>query len=221
MVASLIVLISANMQKQTNSSKLIYIGDPMCSWCYGFAPELQQVVNELPEDVSFEVVAGGLRPNGTETMAELKEFLTHHWEQVHDRSGQEFNYSVLDSSDWLYDTEPSCRAVVTMRKLNPDKEFEYFKLIQKGFYVDNHHPSRAETFARQAASLGVDEAAFIRLFNSDEMKNGTRADFNKARRMGVNSFPSLVLEHQGKQYLLAQGYARANSVSKRIQKIIE
>lgn len=28
-------------------AKLIYIGDPLCSWCYGFSEEFSQVVDQL------------------------------------------------------------------------------------------------------------------------------------------------------------------------------
>ncbi|MFQ5523922.1 MAG: DsbA family protein, partial [Acidimicrobiia bacterium] len=39
-------------------TKLIYVGDPMCSWCWGFAPEIEDLADEYP----VEVVVGGLRP---------------------------------------------------------------------------------------------------------------------------------------------------------------
>ena len=75
------------MKKNTT---LIYVGDPMCSWCYGFSPELVKVVEALKEKVKFELVLGGLRPYNTQTMVELKAFLTKHWQDVSDRSGQSF-----------------------------------------------------------------------------------------------------------------------------------
>jgi putative protein-disulfide isomerase len=63
---------------QAQNPTIIYIGDPMCSWCYGFAPEITKVKEALP-DYEFKVVLGGLRPQGTETMADLGDFLEHHW----------------------------------------------------------------------------------------------------------------------------------------------
>jgi len=202
-----------------HTSKLIYVGDPMCSWCYGFAPELLEVKNSLAIGVEFEVLTGGLRPYGTETMGELKSFLTHHWEEVNKRTGQKFSYGILDSSELLYDTEPSCRAVVTMRMLAPEKEFEYFKLIQKGFYIDNFNPASTDTYARQAEALGVDRKEFKRMFESEELKLKTRADFQRSRKLGVNSFPSIVLLHNGEHHLIGQGYAKASTLLKRIERI--
>ena len=39
-------------------SGLISVGDPMCSWCWGFAPEIDSLADDYPVDV----VVGGLRP---------------------------------------------------------------------------------------------------------------------------------------------------------------
>ena len=33
---------SSNLNAQRDT--LIYIGDPMCSWCYGFAPEMDKIL---------------------------------------------------------------------------------------------------------------------------------------------------------------------------------
>ena len=43
---------------ETLVRKLIYVGDPMCSWCWGFAPEIESLADDYP----IEVVVGGLRP---------------------------------------------------------------------------------------------------------------------------------------------------------------
>ena len=44
---------------------LIYVMDPMCSWCYGFAPVIKRLVAEQEGTLQFKLVMGGLRP-GTE-----------------------------------------------------------------------------------------------------------------------------------------------------------
>jgi len=53
--------IAATISAQDKS--IIYIGDPMCSWCYGFGPEISKIKAEFPE-VDFQIVMGGLRPYG-------------------------------------------------------------------------------------------------------------------------------------------------------------
>ena len=67
---------------------LYYIGDPMCSWCYGFTNEWSAFVAALP-NVKFIYLMGGLRPDGTESMASLKDFLAEHWHEINQRTGME------------------------------------------------------------------------------------------------------------------------------------
>jgi len=68
-------------------STLIYISDPMCSWCYGFAPEISEIKEAYPQ-YDFKVILGGLRPGGTETNKDLGSFLDHHWKEVEKRTWQ-------------------------------------------------------------------------------------------------------------------------------------
>ena len=221
LIILLLLSTTTSFMKDRQEHTLIYIGDPMCSWCYGFAPEILEVKESLPDEVGFELIVGGLRPYGTETMAELKNFLTHHWEDVAKRSGQSFRYGILDKSEVIYDTEPACRAVMTMERLLPEKEMEYFKTIQKGFYYYNYDPGKTETYAYQAEAFKVDRKEFIRLFESDELKQATAKDFQKARNMGVNSFPSVLLKTGDKYTLLANGYGKSEMILKKMSRLLK
>ncbi len=48
-------------QELDNEIELIYVGDPMCSWCWGIAPQLDTLVRTHP-DIPLRIVVGGLRP---------------------------------------------------------------------------------------------------------------------------------------------------------------
>lgn len=69
--------------------KLYYVVDPMCSWCYGFSPEFDKVVESLPEDIELHYIMGGLAPDSDEPMNEsTKQYIRHHWETVASNTGQ-------------------------------------------------------------------------------------------------------------------------------------
>jgi len=200
---------------QTNT-KLIYVGDPMCSWCYGFAPEISKVVNDLDEKLDFQLVMGGLRPYNTETMTELGSFLSHHWLEVQNRSGQDFNFEILKDSSFVYDTEPPSRAVLVMRELLPSKEFMFFKNIQGAFYKDNKNTNLVETYSEIATEFGVDPQTFKKLYESEKMKNAVRIDFETAGQLGVRSFPTVLLQKKDQTIILSRGYSKAENIKERI-----
>src|SRR5438034_10575944 len=98
---------------------LIYIADPMCSWCYGFGPELSALLNGLPE-MELDIVVGGLRAHNTSVMDEnLKATLLTHWRHVEEASGLPFSNEALAHEGFVYNTEPACRAVVAARLFAP------------------------------------------------------------------------------------------------------
>ena len=191
---------------------LIYFGDPMCSWCYGFSPEFSQVVATLENKIDVELVMGGLRPYNTETMTDLGDFLKHHWEEVGKRSGQPFGYDILKKSDIVYDTEPACRAVVAVREMDPLLEFSFFKAVQTAFYFKNKNPNLTETFVELAGQFDLDKIEFKKLFESEEMKNAVREDFSRSAEMGVRGFPTVVLKNEDGLFLLSNGYAKSEDI---------
>ncbi len=114
----------------------VYVADPMCSWCWGFAPVIEAVAEryELP----VQLVMGGLRGGSEARMMtdRLADELGHHWEQVDRASGQPFDLHVLDRRDWRYDTEVTCRAVVVVRELAPELARPALHHLQRAFYVE-------------------------------------------------------------------------------------
>ncbi|KRT58921.1 hypothetical protein Ga0076813_14514, partial [endosymbiont of Ridgeia piscesae] len=53
---------------------LFYIHDPMCSWCWAFAPVLDKLQRQLPAEIRFTRLLGGLAPDNPAPMAaEMRE----------------------------------------------------------------------------------------------------------------------------------------------------
>ena len=50
--------------------KLVYIGDPMCSWCYGFGKELSALMQRMPE-IELDIRVGGVRAGATDVLLSL------------------------------------------------------------------------------------------------------------------------------------------------------
>lgn len=203
-----------------NNTQLIYIGDPMCSWCYGLSNEFQKVVDQNEDKFEIKMLMGGLRPYNTETMLDLKDFLKGHWEHVNEASGQKFNYGILESSEILYDTEPVSRAVVVIKELLPEKQISFFRDCQIAFYKENKNPTDLETFLDLIKDYPLDSESFTERYNSDEAKIAVKSDFATASSMGIKSFPSIVLHHEGEYHLILNGFDKAEVIQRRIDEII-
>lgn len=194
---------------------LMYIADPLCSWCYGFSKEIREVLYQLP-DLKFQLVMGGLRPFGTERIDTMKDFLKEHWEHVHERSAVPFSYQILDDTSFVYDTEPPCRAVLTVRKLKPAAELSMFHRIQTAFYQENKRTDQLDTYLSILPHLEVDPDEFMETFTADLTKEQTLSDFDFAKSLGIQGFPSTILRSGRQMTLLSRGYIAAELLVERI-----
>lgn len=218
---SILFFMTLQIQGMAQTAKLIYVGDPMCSWCYGIAPELKELSENMDKGIELQLIMGGLRPYNTETMRELGDFLSHHWEEVAQRSGQKFDYSILKDHSFVYDTEPPSRAVLVARQLMPEQEFAFFKAVQTAFYQHNKHTGKLETYLALATTFGMDTKAFKAAYESDALKQAVRKDFDAAAHLGARSFPTIILQKGEEYFLIARGYAKAEVMLQRVQKVME
>jgi len=210
----------SNKQENTNL-QIIYVGDPMCSWCWGIAPALKELRNHYrKEDIDFNIVVGGLRPGGGEAWDDrMKAFLQHHWEEVNKRSGQPFGYALFDKDEFNYDTEPPCRAAVVARSLVGDKELEFFSAIKKKFYVDSENPGEVVFYKSICEEFDIDFDEFRKRFESDEYKQATHQEFVLNRNWGVTGYPCVILKKDEQLFAVAQGFSTFDEMKSRIENI--
>lgn len=208
--------------------KLVYVADPMCSWCYGFGKEMTAVMEMHPE-LELDIVVGGVRAGATDILDDAgKAFRLGHWERVQANSGLPFNREAfLARQNFVYDTEPVCRAVVAARKLAPDADLlGVFRTLQKAFYVDGldttdgHVLADVASAALHAAGHAIDAAAFHATWQAAATIAETQADFRKARTMGVRSFPALLLETSKGMVEVSPGYAHAPVIEARLRALL-
>lgn len=201
---------------------LIYVMDPMCSWCYGFAPVLHQLKKKQEGKLNFKLVLGGLRPGTTEPMGdEMKAALQQHWQEVQKATGQNFDFSFFERASFVYDTEPACRAVLTIRYLQADKELEMAEEVQRAFYARNNDVTKPDVLAEIALGLGIAEDVFLEKFNSEEMIEKTKQDFLIARHLQANALPSVYLLNGHHINLLSRGYRLYDALKARLEEALK
>ena len=192
----------------------------MCSWCYGFGPELAALLGRLP-GARLELVMGGLRAYNRDPMSvAFREMLEGHWRHVAEASGLPFSSAALDAPGFAYDTEPACRAVVTAGYLDSARAFEYLEAVQVAFYRDGRDTTRATVLSAVAAECGYDGTAFLRDLESEEMREATRAQFERTQATGVGGFPTLAMAHGGQLYLVTSGFVAADVLEQRLAEIV-
>lgn len=195
-------------------TKLIYVGDPMCSWCWGFAPELDEVGRRT--GLEIEVVVGGLRPGpAAQPLSErLASFLRREWASIAERTGQAFDPGILTDlgEEWLYDSELPSIAVVGMRGRLPERALEFFARIQRAFYAERVDVTAVSAYRDLVSGLVDDPEEFVKSLADPELKKETWQDFAQARRWGITGFPTLLIDREGHLGLVSAGYRPAEDL---------
>ncbi|MFZ6649100.1 DsbA family protein [Undibacterium sp. TJN25] len=212
-------------------TQLIYIADPMCSWCYGFGPELDALLAGMPE-AQMDIIVGGLRAYNTELMDEQKKAtILGHWKHVAEASGLPFSNDGMSQPGFVYDTEPACRAVVATRiladDLAPRAKLAVFRAIQHAFYAEGLDVTKPKVLsdvcvaALNAADGGddYDVDSFQETLTAYSTSAETREDFEQTQRWGIRGFPALLLVHEGALHMIASGYTRTADLLESLRQV--
>ncbi len=186
---------------------LFYLHDPMCSWCYGFAPVLERLKHAVGESLPVTSLVGGLAPDSDEPMAQpMRDYLQQTWRRIEQQiPGTRFNFDFWTANTPRRSTYPACRAVITAR-LMADRADDMTRAIQQAYYQQARNPSDVAVLIAVAASIGLDDKAFAARINSDEIELALVSELDFVRQLGVESFPSLVLRHGSDLHSIAVDY---------------
>ena len=189
-------------------TRLLYVHDPMCSWCYAFSASLAALQQDLPSDIQMIYLLGGLAADTTEPMpVNLQNTIQQAWHRIENTVPSIlFNYDFWIFNTPLRSTYPACRALLASRKQGAEFELKLLQAIQNAYYQKARNPSLQVTLQECAAETGLDTVEFIKDLNSLAIDNELQGEIQLARSMGVTSYPSLRLLHHEEQIAVTIDY---------------
>lgn len=201
-------------------SKLIYIHDPMCSWCWGYVPTWLKLKEQLEHKIIVEYKVGGLAADSQQPMPKaMKEMLEDTWHRIQKQLGTQFNYDFWRNCEPRRSTYPACRAALIARKTN--KEAQMIEAIQHAYYLNAQNPSDEATLVALAKSIGLDEEGFANELVSSSLNNELSDELAFVNALPINGFPSLVLIHNNSYYPIGVNYTDWQSTYSQILNIID
>ncbi len=189
------------------STRLFYIHDPMCSWCYGFRPTWLKIKQQLSTQIPVISLVGGLAADSNEPMPEsLRSQIRGAWQRIQQQiPGTRFNFDFWTHNTPRRSTYPACRAVITARHM-ADRADDMTHAIQLAYYQQARNPSDLDTLIDAAQSIGLDGKTFSSLIQSEQIQHAFETELQQVQQMGVYSFPSLVLQQDGELHDVTYDY---------------
>jgi putative protein-disulfide isomerase len=194
----------------------------MCSWCFGFSKTLKTLLDELPVSVKVKRLLGGLAPDSNKPMSEAtRNMVRQNWQHIEQAiPGVLFNYDFWDNCEPRRATFPACRAVIAARQQGDAFDNLMTRKIQKAYYQQARNPSDNSTLIELASEIGLDQQAFSDDLASNETQQSLMEEISLSKSLGVNGFPSLVMECNGRYELIHTNYTKANLMLSQINTLL-
>lgn len=201
--------------------KLLYIMDPMCSWCWAFSPTIQAVEQQFP-DLSIQYVMGGLAADSESTMPlEQQKAIQSIWHQIEAKTGTRFNYNFWTQCTPRRSTWRACRAIIVAEQLQPGSASTMARAIQHAYYLEAKNPADSSTLIALAESLGIDASLFSIQLDAENTHHQLKKHMRMTQQLDVSGFPALRAVKDQQALRVSDGYCSSGEVIKRLQGIIE
>lgn len=196
---------------------VIFMTDPICSWCWGTLPAIFELQTLYKERLDFKLKCAGLQVGSRKPLSEAHiENLLKLWREVADVTGQKFAFALPEDASFIYHSELACRAIQLARKTLNDEPWQIFHDMQEAFYVETQNLSDLDVLFALISSTGISEADFMDAMTADDIVDSTRDEFDWCEEMGISALPTVFLDLGKGPRLVAGGYATASSLSHEI-----
>lgn len=206
----------------TEKKKLIYVYDALCGWCFGFSDVMKEFAEKNSDVYEIEVVSGGLRiDDQVGTINEIAPFIKTAYKDVEKTTGvlygEKFVNGNLKTGEMRINSLPPAMALAIVKELKPEKALEFTRLLHAGIYVENQHPEDLSWYPPLGEKIGIPVDVFQRKLLGPETEKAARADFARAKSLGVSGFPAILTEIDGKFVQVTAGYVSYKSLVKSLK----
>jgi putative protein-disulfide isomerase len=197
---------------------LFYVHDPMCSWCWGFTNVYDQLIERLPAGVEIRRWVGGLASDSDVPMPEsMQQMLQQTWARIEQTiPGTSFNFDFWSTCKPRRSTYPACRAVIAAREQGEQYDLIMTRQIQQAYYLQARNPSDNDTLIALSDEIGLDSDRFANVLVDPGTHQLLLDEINQARSIGIDSFPSLVLEQGGQYRRILSNYTDVEPILEQI-----
>lgn len=189
-----------------NASKLHYIYDPLCGWCYGAAT----LVKAAREVVPVQAHGGGMMMGARRqpVSAQLRDYVMPHDRRIAQLTGQPFGSAyfegLLRDNSAVFDSAPPTAAVLAAETL-AQRGLDMLAALQTAHYVEGQRIADHAVLVKLAGTLGLDTAAFAQALEQAEgsaLASHIADTRGLMASLGAQGFPSFALERDGQFTLI-------------------
>lgn len=195
----------------SRDGRIIYFYDALCGWCYGFSPVIERFYNEFRDRFEFETVSGGMILGAQAgAIGRVAPYISQAYKTVEQatgvRFGEQFLNEILAKGTANFSSFKPGVALAVFKKHAPERSIEFASALSKAIYRDGIEPDENESYKIYAEQFGLDAAQFVAQMSDKDSIEAALKDFQRTADLGINGFPTVLGEKDGRLRLLARGY---------------
>lgn len=190
-------------------TKVIFITDPLCGWCWGAAPMVSAARHTTQESgAQFELLHRALFTGEmTRWMSNsFSDYVIEADKRIQAVSGQPFSdtykENLLYKNNLIFDSWPTAVAIQVIKHMTPELVFQYYEHLQHKRFIDGQVITDASVLTAVAAEIGLKAIDFHNRFTHDKAMYDTAEQeqhraINLQNQVLSQGVPCLLLERDG------------------------
>lgn len=221
----LLLFLTTAGNTQDSRPTLVYIFDPLCGWCYSFDLVMEQIHQKYKSQLDFIVIPGGMvTGKRVKPVGEVSEDLLEHMAHLEKATGAKFGEAyvkMLQEGKELWDSERPSWAMNAFKTLDVEDEFTYAHSLQKALFLNGNSLNQDSTYRKLSLKFSIDPEQFKKRMFSDSIKAITDKGFKQVESIGIQGFPTVLIQKNGKTTILAEGFEKLEKLDKQIEKALK
>jgi len=127
---------------------------------------------------------------------------------------------LLKAGEMVMNSLDAAAALAVLRELAPERAIQWAHQLQQAFYERGQSLSERATIARIASEGGLDARAVLSRLQDGSAVAAAEADFALARRLGVSTYPTLLLVNGQEAHSLPANGVGLDDMNRRLDALL-
>lgn len=210
-------------------SRLLYVFDPLCGWCYAAGPLLREAHRRLGEQMTIEFHPGLLFSPAHVIDGPLRAHIASSDQRIASLTQVRFGEAYLDrlqqAPDLSFDSVPPSLALLATAECAPERTLDMLERLQHAHYIDGRDLSDEQVLSELAQALQIDLHTFAAARRTVQAGLSQRTARARAimQAAGGQGFPTFVLEVGGRRVRLdhASHYGKPERFAESLEHLLD
>lgn len=202
----------------TPKAEIIVVFDGYCGWCWGIAATVKKLASDFSDRFMFSAVCGGLvTGDRIGPLGDFADYIEKAMPRVEQMTGAVFSAAHRErmrNRNTMQDSRIPAAAFSLIIAERP--QTDTIQLADEILAMNFHHGydlSDASSYAELFAAHRLEPGLSVSRLASGDLFPLAEQQFERAREMGAESFPTIVYGREGQYFPLCQGYQNYESLA--------